>query len=66
MTGAQTLLRVEHLSMRFGGLLAIDDLSFDVRRGEITALIGPNGQGKTNLLEALYTVAALAFLVCGF
>ena len=31
MAGAETLLRVEHLSMRFGGLLAIDDLSFDVR-----------------------------------
>ncbi|HEY0290760.1 MAG TPA: ABC transporter ATP-binding protein, partial [Hansschlegelia sp.] len=35
------LLRVERLTMRFGGLVAVDDVSFDVRRGEITALIGP-------------------------
>ena len=35
-----TVLRVEHLTMRFGGLVAIDDLSFGVKRGTITALIG--------------------------
>ncbi len=48
-----TLLRVEHLCMRFGGLLAIDDLSFDVRRGDITALIGPNGAGKTTVFNCI-------------
>jgi branched-chain amino acid transport system ATP-binding protein len=53
MTGAETLLRVEHLSMRFGGLTAIDDLSFDVRRGDITALIGPNGAGKTTVFNCI-------------
>jgi branched-chain amino acid transport system ATP-binding protein len=37
------ILKVEHLSMKFGGLVAIGDLSFEARRGEITALIGPNG-----------------------
>ena len=44
---------VEHLTMRFGGLVAVDDLSFDVGRSDITALIGPNGAGKTSLLEIL-------------
>ncbi len=48
-----TVLRVEHLTMRFGGLLAIDDLSFDVRAGTITALIGPNGAGKTTVFNCI-------------
>ncbi|HZC55885.1 MAG TPA: ABC transporter ATP-binding protein [Xanthobacteraceae bacterium] len=48
-----TLLRVEHLTMRFGGLLAIDDLSFEARNGEITALIGPNGAGKTTVFNCV-------------
>ncbi len=43
----EPLLTVEHLTMRFGGLLAVNDLSFTAARGEITALIGPNGAGKT-------------------
>ena len=48
-----TVLRVEHLTMRFGGLLAIDDLSFEVRAGTITALIGPNGAGKTTVFNCI-------------
>ena len=40
------LLRVEHLTMRFGGLVAVNDLSFTANRADITALIGPNGAGK--------------------
>ncbi len=48
-----TLLRVEHLTMRFGGLVAIDDLSFEVRGGAITALIGPNGAGKTTVFNCI-------------
>src|SRR5271170_6909792 len=48
-----TVLRVERLTMRFGGLLAIDDLSFDVGRGTITALIGPNGAGKTTVFNCI-------------
>ena len=48
-----TVLRVEHLTMRFGGLVAVDDLSFDVRRGAITALIGPNGAGKTTVFNCI-------------
>jgi branched-chain amino acid transport system ATP-binding protein len=47
------LLRVEHLTMRFGGLVAVGDLSFDVARGQITALIGPNGAGKTTVFNCI-------------
>lgn len=47
------ILQVEHLSMKFGGLVAIGDLSFDVGRGEITALIGPNGAGKTTVFNCI-------------
>ncbi|MCC3303599.1 ABC transporter ATP-binding protein [Sneathiella sp. HT1-7] len=47
------VLTVEHLNMRFGGLLAVDDLSFDVDRRDITALIGPNGAGKTTVFNCI-------------
>jgi len=47
------LLRVEHLAMRFGGLVAVDDLSFEARQGNITALIGPNGAGKTTVFNCI-------------
>jgi branched-chain amino acid transport system ATP-binding protein len=47
------LLTVEHLTMRFGGLVAIDDLSFSAARGEITAIIGPNGAGKTTVFNCI-------------
>jgi len=47
------LLEVEHLTMRFGGLVAVDDLSFAARQGEITAIIGPNGAGKTTVFNCL-------------
>jgi branched-chain amino acid transport system ATP-binding protein len=50
---ATPLLTVEHLTMRFGGLTAVDDLSFTARAGEITALIGPNGAGKTTLFNCI-------------
>jgi branched-chain amino acid transport system ATP-binding protein len=53
MASAPVLLRVEHLTMRFGGLLAIDDLSFEVAEGTITALIGPNGAGKTTVFNCI-------------
>lgn len=47
------VLRVEHLTMRFGGLIAIQDLSFNARHGDITALIGPNGAGKTTVFNCI-------------
>jgi branched-chain amino acid transport system ATP-binding protein len=50
---AAPLLTVEHLTMRFGGLVAVSDLSFTARAGEITALIGPNGAGKTTLFNCI-------------
>jgi len=52
MTG-DTLLKVEHLSMKFGGLMAINDFSFEAKRGDITALIGPNGAGKTTVFNCI-------------
>ena len=47
------LLVVEHLTMRFGGLVAVDDLSFSAGQGAITALIGPNGAGKTTVFNCI-------------
>jgi branched-chain amino acid transport system ATP-binding protein len=47
------VLRVEHLTMRFGGLVAVNDLSFTAYTGRITALIGPNGAGKTTVFNCI-------------
>jgi branched-chain amino acid transport system ATP-binding protein len=47
------LLTVERLTMRFGGLVAVNDLSFQVGRGDITAIIGPNGAGKTTVFNCV-------------
>lgn len=52
-TPTDALLAVEHLTMRFGGLVAVDDLSFVARQREITAIIGPNGAGKTTVFNCL-------------
>jgi branched-chain amino acid transport system ATP-binding protein len=51
-TGAP-LLTVEHLTMRFGGLMAVSSLSFTARVGDITAVIGPNGAGKTTVFNCI-------------
>jgi branched-chain amino acid transport system ATP-binding protein len=51
--GNGPLLEVEHLTMRFGGLVAIDDVSFAAADGEITSIIGPNGAGKTTVFNCL-------------
>src|SRR5690242_2201535 len=55
------MLSVKGLGRRFGGLSAVDDLSFDVSEGEIVAIIGPNGAGKTtafNLITCIYPPTA--------
>jgi branched-chain amino acid transport system ATP-binding protein len=66
MNAPAPLLEVDRLTMRFGGLVAIDDLSFTARQRQITAIIGPNGAGKTtvfNCLTGFYkpTVGQLTF-----
>jgi branched-chain amino acid transport system ATP-binding protein len=53
MTAGATLLKVEHMTMLFGGLVAVDDLSFEAKMREITAIIGPNGAGKTTVFNCL-------------
>jgi ABC-type branched-subunit amino acid transport system ATPase component/branched-subunit amino acid ABC-type transport system permease component len=52
----ETVLSLDSLRVRYGGVTAVDDVSFDVKRGQIVGLIGPNGAGKTTLIDA----------VCGF
>ena len=50
---SNNILAVDHLSMRFGGIVAVNDLSFTAKRGDITALIGPNGAGKTTVFNCI-------------
>ncbi len=55
---SEVLLSARNLSVRFGGVLAVNNVSFDVRKGEVFTLIGPNGAGKTtvfNLISRIYT-----------
>ncbi|HSE63776.1 MAG TPA: ATP-binding cassette domain-containing protein, partial [Thermoanaerobaculia bacterium] len=52
MTGTG-VLEVEHLTKRFDGVTAVDDVSFSARRGEILGLLGPNGAGKTTTIQLL-------------
>ncbi|MDG2861164.1 ATP-binding cassette domain-containing protein, partial [Vibrio parahaemolyticus] len=50
------VLKIENLSIAFGGLKAVDDLSFDINEGEIFGLIGPNGAGKTTVFNCITQV----------
>ena len=55
---SENVLHLDHLTMRFGGVVAVNDLSMDINKGEIVALIGPNGAGKTtafNMVTGVYT-----------
>jgi|ADGO01.1.fsa_nt_gi amino acid/amide ABC transporter ATP-binding protein 1, HAAT family (TC 3.A.1.4.-) len=54
------LLRVEHLTMRFGGLVAVNDVSFDAWPGEITAIIGPTAPARRRFSTALPASTARA------
>ena len=51
------MLRVEHLTKRFGGLIAVNDVTFDVARGQVVSIVGPNGAGKTTLFNLITGIA---------
>lgn len=53
MMNKNTVLEIKNLTMRFGGLVAVDDLSFDVKEKEIVGIIGPNGAGKTTIFNCI-------------
>jgi ABC-2 type transport system ATP-binding protein len=56
MKEAEPAIKVEKLTKRYGNLLAVNDLSFNVRKGEVFALLGPNGAGKTTTVEIIDTI----------
>ena len=58
MSEQKTKLLVEHVTMQFGGVVAVNDLSMEVREGEIVAIIGPNGAGKTTAFNVITGVYA--------
>ncbi len=53
IAAGEALLTVENVSLSFGGVRAVNDVSFDIRKGEIRAIIGPNGAGKTSMLNII-------------
>ena len=68
MSDAQTVLNVQGVSKRFGGLQALSDVGLTIRRGQVYGLIGPNGAGKTtffNVITGLYTPDSGSFELAG-
>ena len=64
----KNILRLENITMQFGGVVAVNNLSLEVNEGEIVSLIGPNGAGKTtvfNLLTGVYKPTSGRFYLCG-
>lgn len=53
LSGSELVLKVQNISLSFGGVKAIQDISFDITKGEIRAIIGPNGAGKTSMLNVI-------------
>src|SRR6185503_9284519 len=51
--GVSTVIEVEHLTKRYGPVVAVDDISFQVKKGEILGFLGPNGAGKTTTMRVL-------------
>ncbi|MEC9102336.1 MAG: ATP-binding cassette domain-containing protein, partial [Pseudomonadota bacterium] len=47
------VMEMKNITLRFGGVVAIKDISFDIRQGEIRAIIGPNGAGKSSMLNVI-------------
>ena len=54
----ENVLRLENVTMQFGGVVAVNDLSMEINKGEIVALIGPNGAGKTTAFNVITGVYA--------
>ena len=57
---SEQLLRLDHITMQFGGVVAVDDLELEVNEGEIVAIIGPNGSGKSTLLKGMCRLLRLS------
>ena len=64
----EVVLKLDHVTKRFGGLTAVGDVTFEIKKGEIYGLIGPNGAGKTtifNLITGVYALTEGEIFFCG-